>query len=125
MIEGWKSSLLERADEWGVPPSGQWSALFYNNYHPHVMNIDLLWFHNGETFPRVVTKLCREPEVPKREFENLRQVYATAGDRIPRPLHWGRHGSFWGLWMTGVPGFRAQIEQGVSPADLRSMTSLV
>jgi aminoglycoside phosphotransferase (APT) family kinase protein len=89
------------------------------------MNIDLFWFHEGEPFPRVVTKLCRQEEVAQREFENLKQVHATAGNYVPRPLQYAPHGPFWGLWMSGVPGSRAQAGQNTSPAILRSMAGMV
>jgi aminoglycoside phosphotransferase (APT) family kinase protein len=106
MIGRLKSCLLDRAAEWGLPQSEKWSFLFYNNYHPHCSDMDILWFLNTEKYPRVVTKISREPERPGREFANLRQVHAAAPKWTPRPLDYCAEGSFWTLWMEGVPGTR-------------------
>src|SRR2546423_1772691 len=99
MMSRWKAFLLESAKQWDLPKGGEWSFLFNNNYHPHCSNLNLLWFHDGGQFPRVVTKLFHEPEIPKREFENLTRAYACAPSWIPKPLHFGYEGEFWTLWM--------------------------
>lgn len=125
MIEECKRYMLEHADEWGVPARGDWKALFYNNYHPHTVSLNLLWFHSGEAFPRVVTKLCRQPETARHEFESLQQVYASAGEFAPRPLHFGQHGSNWGVWMAGVPGFPFDVSERISGEAIRSVAGMV
>jgi hypothetical protein len=106
MINEWKACLLSHAKEWDIPASGDWRFLFYNNYHPQCSDIDVLWFHNGQPFPRVVTKISRERGRPEQEFANLRQVHASAPDCAPKPLHFGPQGDLWMLWMKGVPGVR-------------------
>ena len=105
MIHHLRTFLMERRAEWNLPTTGDWSFLFHNNYHPHSSNINLLWFHNATGFPRVITKLYREPAILKREFENLTRVYSSAPTWVPKPLHFGLQADFWALWMEGVPGF--------------------
>jgi Ser/Thr protein kinase RdoA (MazF antagonist) len=125
MINRWQMFLRERAGEWGLPSSGEWNFLFNNNYHPHYSTVNLFWFHNGEKFPRLVTKVFPEPKVPNREFVNLQQAHGYAPDCVPRPLHVERDGSFWLLWIEGVPGYRFRAEDGCSPATLRSLVQMV
>jgi hypothetical protein len=125
VIRQWKSFLLERAREWNLPTNGEWTFLFNNNYHPHCSNLNLLWFHNGGEFPTVVTKLFRDPELPKREFENLQQAYTYAPALVPQPLHFGLHGEFWSLWMRGVPGIRFRARKTYSLDTLRSLAEMV
>jgi aminoglycoside phosphotransferase (APT) family kinase protein len=106
MIGRLKACLLARSGEWGLPQSAEWSFLFYNNYHPHCSDMDVLWFHNQENYPRLVTKMSREPERLRGEFASLRQVHAAAPKWTPRPLDFCAEGPFWTLWMQGVPGAR-------------------
>lgn len=125
MIGQWKALLLEKAAEWDLPRDGEWSFLFNNNYHPHCSNLNLLWFHNGGQFPRVVSKIFRDPEIPKREFESLNKVYNCAPAWVPRPLHFGLQGESWILWMEGVPGLRFQARNRYAPVTLRSIGDMV
>jgi Phosphotransferase enzyme family len=106
MIGYLKDSLLTRRGAWGLPQSGDWTFLFYNNYHPHYSDIDVLWFCGGEPHPRVVTKVSREPERPRREYSGLQQVHSVAPRWTPRPLELEEHDGCWMLWMEGVPGSR-------------------
>jgi Ser/Thr protein kinase RdoA (MazF antagonist) len=123
MISQWKACLTSHAAQWGLPESGDWRFMLYNNYHPHCSDIDLFWFHNGGAFPRAVVKLSNEPGRGEREFENLKQAHALAPEWVPRPLHFGADGKFWALWMEGVPGapFRGEVTSDV----LRSMAGVV
>jgi hypothetical protein len=123
MISEWKTCLLDHAGEWGLPQTGEWSFLFFNNYHPHCSNMDVLWFWNAEKHPRVVTKISREPARPRREFTNLQQAYAAAPEWVPRPLHFGAQGNFWTLWMQGVPGMR--FKRRHTAGVMRSMVETV
>lgn len=125
MIQHCQSFLLERSAEWGVPTTGRWDFLFNNNYHPHYSGLNLLWFYDREGFPRVVTKVCRDGELLKREFANLQHAYGCAPAWVPRPLHIGLHDGFWMLWMQGVPGLRFQVRNDRSGAALRSVVEMV
>lgn len=122
MIRDWKRFLLERAAEWDAPNEGHWSALFHNNYHSHHSNINLLWFHDGSEFPQIATKVYRTPQIPQREFENLKWAHRLASTWVPRPLFCGMQGGFWTLWMEGVPGHRFWK---FSPANLRSAVEMI
>jgi len=124
MIEQWKHILNERAAAWRVPSGGEWKCLFFNNYQPNYSTITLLWFHGGDAFPAVVTKLFRSPEIPQREFDSLVYAHSKVPAIVPRPLHVGREGNFWALWMEGVPGFPAKAED-MAPANLRSLVQSV
>src|ERR1035437_2762109 len=108
MIEDCKRILSTRAAEWGLPPGGEWSFLFHNNYQPtgSGSNINLLWFHRDEPFPRAVTKMPRDQSTLAREFQNLQAVYPLAPRHVPRPMHLGEADGFGMLWMEGVPGRR-------------------
>jgi aminoglycoside phosphotransferase (APT) family kinase protein len=125
MISSWKATLLANAGAWGLPQDGNWSFLLHNNYHPHCSNINLLWFHPKNRFPRVVTKLYREPEILRREYDNLTRAHRSAPALVPRPLRFEREGSFWALWMEGVPGWRRFAHERLSSAHLRSMAEAV
>jgi hypothetical protein len=125
MISIWKSYLIEQAASWNLPKDDQWRFLFHNNYQPQQSYITLLWFHRGDIEPRVVTKICRAPDVLKREFENMQQVYPEIPNLMPRPLHFGKHGDFWTLWMDGVPGLRLNPESQDSAMILRSVAETV
>jgi aminoglycoside phosphotransferase (APT) family kinase protein len=104
MVGIWKLFLLDKIAEWRLPAGGEWSFVIYNNYQPHCSNLDVMWFHNGGAFPRVVVKFCNDPAPLKREFENIRRAHQCAPAVVPRPLHFGPQGHLWGLWMEGVPG---------------------
>jgi hypothetical protein len=121
MIGSWKAFLQEKAGEWELPQSGQWNVLFHNNYQPHYSNLNLLWFHNGEQFPRVVTKCFHEPDIPKQEFENLRLAHFSAATWVPKPLHCGTMDGYWTLWMQGVAATRFQVRDCYSPHIMQSM----
>ncbi|MGA7239753.1 MAG: phosphotransferase [Bryobacteraceae bacterium] len=125
MISVWRSFLIERAASWNLPQDGHWRFLFHNNYHPHVSYIHLLWFHGNETEPRVVAKICREPRVLAREFENMQQVYPEIPSLMPQPLHFGKQADFWVLWMEGVRGSRLSLDTVYSPSVLRSVVQMV
>lgn len=120
-----RAFLLEKAAEWDLPRNGEWSFLFSNNYQPNYSTLALLWFHDGTAFPRVVTKLFRDPQIPTQEFRSLQQVRASAPDLVPRPLHLGVQGEFWALWMEGVPGWRFAARQHCPPSTLRSMVEML
>ncbi len=124
VIGRWRAFLLERAAQWGLPDGGTWSCLFSNNYQPHYSSICLLWFHDGDEFPQVVSKLYREPAILEREFRNLTRVHASAPALVPKPLHFGQQDEFWTLWMEGVPGWRIHPKD-VSSATLRSLIAMV
>lgn len=124
MIRECKAFLLERAGQWNLPAGEPWTFLLHNNYHPHSVNINLLWFHNGSGFPRLVTKLFRQPEIPKREFDNLVQVHRAVPQCVPKPLYFGLLCEFWALWMEGVPGLRLEARR-VSAAVVRSLAEMV
>lgn len=117
--------LLEKAAEWDLPRTGEWNFLFSNNYQPNYSTLALLWFHNGSEFPRVVTKLIREPQVLTQEFKNLREVYRCAPHLVPKPLHLGLQGEFWALWMEGAPGWRFDARERSAPSTLRSMVEML
>jgi hypothetical protein len=106
VIEDWKRTLSVRATEWGLPAAGEWNFLFHNNYQPKNSTINLLWFHENERFPRVVTKMCRDKSILAWEFRNLQTVHHLAPRYVPRPLHLGSADGFFMLWMEGVPGRR-------------------
>ena len=103
---------------------GTWKCLFNNNYQPHYTCFNLLWFHDRGEFPRVVTKVHREPGILQREYQNLTRVHACAPALVPKPLHLGLQDEFWMLWMDGVPGWRINPKD-VSPAKLRSLIAMV
>jgi hypothetical protein len=123
MISEWRACLTSRAAQWGLPESGDWQFILYNNYHPHCSDLDLFWFHNGGAFPRAVTKISRDPGRGEREFANLRHAYALAPNWVPRPLYFGAQGNFWSLWMEGVPGF--PFQGSLTPGVLQSMVKAV
>lgn len=125
MIRDWQDFLIDHAAEWGFSTNGGWRFLVHNNYHPHCSNINVLWFQGKGEFPAVVTKLYSEPEIPRREFENLKRAYDCAPKWVPNPFHFGQQGSFWGLWMQGVPGTRYTAETRRSAASLQSMVDMV
>jgi aminoglycoside phosphotransferase (APT) family kinase protein len=104
MIEQLKTFILENSTDWGLPAGEAWRFWVYNNWHPHCANLDIMWFHENDVFPRVISKLDRKPETMAREFANLSQVHACIPEYVPRPLKFGKFDDFWALWMEGVPG---------------------
>jgi hypothetical protein len=104
MLRHLNSFLSEQSAGWGLPSSTGWNFWLYNNSHPHITNLDVMWFHGDDRFPRVVTKLDRNPDTLAREFENLSSVYSRIPDLVPRPLHFGRWEQYWALWLEGIPG---------------------
>ena len=125
MIGELTQRLRSEAKEWGLPASGRWDYLFYNNYHPHITTINLLWFHDGGRRPAVVTKLFRRADVPRREFENLRRARAWAPDCAPEPLYFGPREPFWELWMRGAPGVRLSGVRNCSAVALHSLVERI
>jgi hypothetical protein len=125
MIAQSKEFLLATAEQWHLPRTGEWRFLLHNNYQPQNSNVNLLWFHEADPFPRVVTKIFREPEIPKREFENLTQVYQCAPRWVPKPWHFGLQGEFWMLWMEGVPGSRFGPHNNFSPDNLTAIVDIL
>jgi hypothetical protein len=126
MIGYLKETLLAHRAAWGLPNSEDWTFLVYNNYHPHCSDIDVLWFCRGESHPRVVTKVSREPERPRREYSGLQEVHAVASRWTPRPLCLDEHESLWMLWMEGVPGTRlhARAIFGSAASVVESITGI-
>jgi hypothetical protein len=125
MIRDWQKFLVDHASEWGVPGSGKWRFLLHNNYHAQCSNINILWFQGRSEFPTVVTKLCREPESVRREFENLKRAYYSAPSCVPRPFCLAQHRPFWSMWMQGLPGTRYAAQTKHSPSTLLSMVEMV
>jgi aminoglycoside phosphotransferase (APT) family kinase protein len=96
--------LSKNIAEWGLPASGSWRFWLYNNSHPHCSHLDVMWFHNGGEFPRLITKLDRKPEILAREFSNLERAYSYAPAFVPRPVSFGNVDGLWALWIEGLPG---------------------
>jgi aminoglycoside phosphotransferase (APT) family kinase protein len=101
--------LLENGPDWQLPGGGQWHFWIYNNWHPHCANLDVMWFHDNDRFPLVVTKLDREQKALAREFENLACVHSRVPGCVPRPFNFLKLGDFWALWMEGLPGFPSDM----------------
>ena len=125
MIGIWKGFLLDRLAEWRLPAGGEWNFVLHNNYHPHCNNLNVMWFYNGGAFPLVVAKYSDNPAQLEREFENIRRVHECAPAVAPNPLHFGRQGHLWGLWMEGVPGSVLTTAKCYAPDVLRSVVELV
>jgi aminoglycoside phosphotransferase (APT) family kinase protein len=125
MIGAWKNILLENAAEWRLPAGGEWNFLVHNNYHPHGSYLNILWFHNGGQFPRVVVKCSSDAAEVKREFENARLAHQCAPDVVPAPLHVGHQGELWGFWMEGVPGSVLRTAGGLAPRVSHSLADMV
>ncbi len=119
MIGYCRDVLRQRAGEWNIPDGGDWRVLLSNNYQPNYSTAALFWFQKGAEFPSVVTKIFGTPEIPAREFENLKEVHAMAPALVPRPLHLGRGRDRWMLWMEGMPGRPCQRKDS-SPAQLEA-----
>lgn len=125
MMTEYQNFLRRNAKAWDVPARGEWHCLFSNNYRPNYSTLALAWFHGDDQFPRVITKVFPSSEIPRREFESLRQVYASIPDRVPKPLYFGAQGDSWALWMAGVPGFRLQARAASSSASLRDVVGMI
>ena len=121
MIGDCRTMLKQNAREWNIPDAGDWRVLLSNNYQSNYSTLALFWFANGAEFPSVVTKIFGSPEIPMREFENLKEVHAVAPALSPRPLHVGQAGEFWMLWMEGMPGWPFQARKDSSPTRLESV----
>jgi hypothetical protein len=106
MIPQLKAVLSSKAAEWGLPANGDWSFLVHNNYQPTCSTFNVLWFHRKDSYPRAVTKVCRQQDVLSREFQSLQAIYPLAQSHVPRPLDLQHADGFWLLWMAGVPGTR-------------------
>jgi aminoglycoside phosphotransferase (APT) family kinase protein len=125
MVGAWKRFLLDRIVEWHLPTGGEWNFVIRNNYQPHGGSINVMWFHNGGEFPRVVVKFYNDPAPLRIEFENMRRVHGCAPAVVPNPLHFGAQGSLWGFWMEGVPGSPFATFESYAPDLLRSLTETV
>jgi hypothetical protein len=104
MIAKLHEFLSQNIIEWRLPPSGSWRFWLYNNSHPHCSHLDVMWFHDGGEFPRLITKLDRKPEILEREFHNLKRAHSAAPAFVPQPLSFGPMDGLWALWIEGVPG---------------------
>lgn len=125
MLTKWKSFLQANAADWQLPATENWQVLVHNNYHSHYAGLNLFWFAPRDRFPRVVTKLCRQPELLKREFSNLSHAYSCASTLVPRPLHVGADGNYWALWMGGVEGVPLVPRACWKAPVLRSMVAML
>jgi len=122
MIATWRQFLLEHEAEWRLPRSRDWSCVVHNNYHLHHSNINLLWFSDGEPFPRVVTKVYQRIDTPTREFANLQRAYAASSSgSVPQPFDLASRDGFWLLWMAGVPGSRPRVVDDATLSGAMSM----
>ncbi len=121
MIGYCRNVLRQHAREWNIPDGGEWRVLLSNNYQPNYSTLALFWFQNGAEFPSVVTKVFGSPEIPTREFENLRAAHAVAPALVPRPLHVGHSGERWMLWMEGMPGRPFHARKDSSGARLAAV----
>ena len=125
MIDELKAVLLQSAAEWNVPAQNNWRFLFFNNYQPNYSTMTVLWFDEGGSFPRVVTKVFRDSTVPKQEWENLSFIQSRIPRVAPRPLRFGPAGKFWALWMEGLPGLPLSSQSTYSRQVLRSIVESV
>ena len=125
MIEDCRKILTKHAREWSLPGEGKWQAIVSNNYQPNYSTLALFWFHNGDTFPNVVTKVFQRSDIPGREMQSLRELHALAPPMVPRPLHFGPVNESWALWMEGVAGWPFDPLQHTSPAHLASIVDMV
>jgi hypothetical protein len=124
MIRECRDFLLANVQDWGIESGGAWSFILHNNYHPHCSNVNLLWFRDSDTYPRIVTKVFHDAELPGREFRNQSFAWSRAPHCVPKPLHFGEHGRFWALWMEGVAGFPFRQGKG-SEASVNGMVDAV
>jgi aminoglycoside phosphotransferase (APT) family kinase protein len=125
MVAVWKGFLLDKIAEWRLPAGGEWTFVIHNNYQPHGSNLNVMWFHNGGAFPRVVLKFCDDPEPLKVEFENMRRAHDCSPAVVPNPLHFGPQGRLWGLWMEGVPGSMLSTAECCSQDVLPHLVEIV
>jgi hypothetical protein len=110
MIGEWKEILTKHAPEWGVPPTGNWNFLVYNNYQPTYSGVNIFWFRNRDRHPLVVTKIFPEQTLPNQEHRNLQDAYACAPAVVPKPFGLYQHGDLWALWMAGIQGTKMTAE---------------
>ena len=126
MIRDCREFLVKSASEWGAGSGHDWSFVLHNNYHPHCSNVNLLWFRDADPFPRIVTKVFHDAELPGREFRNQSHAWSKAPKCVPKPLHFGAFGGrFWAVWMEGVPGFPFRPGQSGGAPDLVSMVDTI
>jgi aminoglycoside phosphotransferase (APT) family kinase protein len=125
MLGVWKTFLLGRLAEWRLPAGGDWTFVIHNNYHPHYSNLNVMWFHDADTFPRVVVKFSNDHARLKKECENIQLAHKLAPALVPNPLHSGLQGHLWSLWMEGVPGSVLSTSKAPSPEILRSLVDMV
>jgi thiamine kinase-like enzyme len=116
MISQWKDILRENASRWKLPMGGEWSFLMSNVTHSMGCTIYLLWFHDGDTYPRAVAKLSRQESFLRTEFQNLLAAHACAPVWTPRPFDLSQEGEVWMLWMEGMPGSKCLSKQSNSSA---------
>ena len=124
MIAEWKALLRRQSDEWGISNVDDWTFLVHNNYHPNNSGLNVFWFQRAR-HPLVVMKACKEPDLPRQEFRNLKAAHASAPDFVPRPLGLHKQGVFWTLWMTGEPGTRLTMKHVSEAAVQRLCDALV
>jgi hypothetical protein len=120
-----KNFVIAKSAEWHLPADGEWNCVVYNNYQPQCTNLNLMWFHNGGDFPRVMVKFCDDRNRLKVEFENLRDARECAPAVVPKALHFGRQGHMWGLWTEGVPGSVLSSAKSRLPNVLRGLTTMI
>ncbi|HUK18898.1 MAG TPA: aminoglycoside phosphotransferase family protein [Bryobacteraceae bacterium] len=123
MVEQLSTFLSQNTIDWGLPAGGTWKFWVYNNYHPHCTNLDVMWFHDDDAFPRVITKLDHQRTVLAGEFEHLAEVHSCSPAYVPRPLGFGRIDDLWALWMEGLPGLPCRTDY--SPHILRGITGML
>jgi Ser/Thr protein kinase RdoA (MazF antagonist) len=126
MIHQWEALLEESEASWRLRPGGKWDFFIFNNYYPQSSNILVLWYRDRGKFPGVVTKLSREEDALKREFQNLSHLHSQAATAKwgPRPLVLAKQGDFWGLWMEGVAG-AVLLPQEYLPAKLHAAVEML
>src|SRR3974390_1460789 len=124
MIAEWKALLRRQSDEWGISGVDDWTFLVHNNYHQNTSGLNVFWFHRARD-PLVVMKAYKEPDMPRREFQNLEAAHASAPDFVPRPLGLHKQGVYWTLWMTGAPGTRLTMKHVSEAAAQRLCDALV
>jgi hypothetical protein len=118
MINDWQNFLVDHASERGSPEVESSNFCFIITII-RTAAINGLWFQGSE-FRVLVTKLDREPE-----FENRKRAHGSAPAWVPQHPHFGQWGSFWRVWMQGLPGTRYAAQMKHSSATLRSMIEMV
>ncbi len=125
MVKQLNTFLSENSTDWGLPAAGAWNFWLYNNSHPHCANLDIMWFHSNDEFPRGGHEARSQTEKAlAREFENLAQVHIAAHpEYVPKPLNFGPVDDFWALWMEGMPGLPFGTED--SAQSLRPIVEML